>query len=223
MPHKTVFVVGPPRTGTSIIVKCLEKSGLNIGKNLFGHKYKSQDVIFRKHNRNIKQLLYEQLAREKPDLKKPIEIGKPIQDEVNKVWRYVLLWHIEVLKDPLFYEIFGVYWHVSKHFREQKFIWTHRDPLETAKSAVRLKYLSNVPGAEPYTSYKTLGRLKKIDTYNLIHEQYFPKSDSINVYFEDLLHDTQGVSEKVTNWLGREFDVSLVSRNDTFAEKGEPQ
>jgi hypothetical protein len=218
----TVFVVGPPRTGTSIVLKCLEKSGYNTGKNLFGHKYKSQDKFFRETNRGVVRLLYKQL-RETSSLEKPIRIGKPIVDEINKFWKYAILYQIEAIKDPLFYEIFGVYWNCSELFRKQKIIWMHRDPVETAKSAVRLKYISNVPPHETLTSYTVGARLKKIYDYNNVHEMYFSRSNGINVYFEDLLSDPEKVKYEMSGFLGRGFDTSLIAKSETYSEKGTPQ
>ena len=223
MPHNIVFVVGPPRTGTSVLVKCLEKSGYNIGKQMLGHKYLSQNTVFRRANRKIKRLLYEQLVGSGHDPKKPVEIGEPIAEEIKKFWRYATLYKIEVLKDPLFYEIFGVYWMVNPLFREQKFIWTHRDPLEAAKSAVRLKYIKNVPEAEPLTSYTVKGRLKTFDTYENIHATYYNRTDGVNVHFEDLLNDTESVGKELSEFLERPFDTSMISTKETFKEKGEPQ
>ena len=222
MPHNVIFVVGTPRTGTSILVKCLEKSGYNIGKKLFGHKYKSQDVVFRGYNRRVKELLIKQLLKTK-NLKQPIAPDGEIQATIADFWKYAALWNIEVLKDPLFYEIFGVWWNVSSVFRDQKFIWTHRNPMDVAKSAVRLKYLRGVPELEPITSYKVMGILKFYEAYQNIHEVYFPKCTGINVYFEDLLNDTQAVADELSEFIGRKFDTSLISKKETYKKTGIPQ
>jgi len=221
MQHKIVFVVGMPRTGTSILVKCLEKSGYNIGEKVYGHKYKSQDGAFRFSNRKIMRLLCEQLKHHNP--KKPVSISEDMADEVKKVFRYVMLYRIDVLKDPLFYELLGIYAAVNPGLFEHKFIWTHRDPLETAKSAVRLKYMSGVPELEPRSNFTVNRGLKRSDAYNAVHETYRPKCDGIDVYFEDLLNDTQSVSRKLSNFLGREFDASMISKHETFKATGVPQ
>jgi len=189
---------------------------------MLGHKYKSQDIPFRASNREIKTLLIKQLLKSKNDIKKPVVIGERISQKVDKVWEYIILYQIDALKDPLFYEIFGVYWNVSPIFRKQKFIWTHRDPLEAAKSAVRLKQLKNVPEG-PLTEYTVQARLKKIDGYNQVHEHYFPKCDGINVHFEQLLSDPDKIGLELSDFLGREIDMSEVNPKETYKVAKTPQ
>ena len=130
---------------------------------------------------------------------------------------------IEVLKDPWFYGLFGVYAKVNPKFFEHKFIWTQRDPIESAKSKVRLKYMSNIPNGNSRTEYKVRGLLKWDYLYQAVHSLYFNKCDGINVYFEDLLNDTQNVSTQLAKFLGRDFDTSMISTKETYKEKGTPQ
>jgi len=218
-----VFIVGPARTGTSVLTMCLKNSGYKIGKHMLGHKYPSQDRMFMTINREIKRLLYKQLLESKQSLDKPIVIGKPIHDEINKFWRYAALYRIEAVKDPLFYEIFGVYWNASEIFRDQKFIWTHRNKMDAAKSAVRLKYMAGVPEKEPYTSYTTKGRLKRLEAYDNIHKIYFDKCNGINIEFEDIVNNPLKVKEQLSKFLGKTIDTSIIDEKETYQKTGLPQ
>jgi hypothetical protein len=223
MPHKIVFVVGMARTGTSIIVKCLEKSGYNIGKKVYGHKYKSQDGVFGYANRKLHVLLKEHMKDQVFDPKKIIRITEPMANEIKQVFNYALTYRVEVLKDPWFHEFFGMYDAVYPQLYEHKFIWTHRDPLESTKSKVRLKYMSNIPENAARSAYKVKSLLKWVGSYNDVHSLYFNKCDSINVYFEDMLNDTKRVGEELSEFLGRPFDTSMISTKETYKEKGTPQ
>jgi hypothetical protein len=217
--HNAIFIVGPPRTGTSILFKCLEKSGYRVGTRLFGHKYKSQDFVFRDINREIYRLIVDLLNDRTSSA--PLVINEPIIKKMREFWRYALLNRIDIFKDPLLYQIFGAYWNADESFRSQKFIWTHRDPLETAKSTVRLKCISNIP--EKGACFTVGKHLKWLSGYNNIHETYRPQCDGIDVYFEDLLNNTRNVKEELSEFLGRPFDTSMISTKETYKEKGTPQ
>jgi len=223
MQHRIVFVVGLSRTGTSILVKCLENSGYNIGKRAFGHKYKSQDGVFGYANNEIFSSLKDQLKGRVVDINKPIEVTEDIAKLVRSVFQYAQLYKVDVLKNPWFHNLIGIYAAVNAEFFDHKFIWTHRDPLERAKSEVRLKYMRSVPPGNSFKNYKVKKLMRWDYEYQDVHSLYFNKRNGINVYFEDLLNDTQSVSRKLSNFLGREFDSSTISKHETFKATGVPQ
>jgi hypothetical protein len=99
----------------------------------------------------------------------------------------------------------------------------HRDPLETAKSAVRLRYMKDMPPGDPKSEFTTTRQMYNSHMQGVVHEKYFPKSDSVNVYLEELVDNPEKTGDKISGFLNREIDLSRVSIVETFKEAREPQ
>ena len=125
------------RTGTSILFKCLEKSGFYGGPEdkLFGHYYKTQHREFGNINREIRMWAKTQNTTvplrkwQVPEQIYPIlcKLGSEMEDQ-----------GINMLKDPQSAPVMQLWIDIVPQFKNPKFIRIERDPLEVAKSCVRL-------------------------------------------------------------------------------------
>jgi len=197
-----IFIVGHARTGTSVLFKCLENSGFYPGVNLFGHKYKTQDLTLNWYRRQI----YD---------KEPVDF--------NDFWEYADKNRIEVLKDPELWMVFGALFHTNERFANSRFIWTIRPSKDVAMSAVRLQRMRNMPPCPPNPKKTIVGQIESYEKYCDVLENYYRKTDSLLVDFEQLLKSPEKVGDRLSSFLGRTISMDIVSDKETYDEKGVPQ
>jgi len=203
-----ILIVGHARTGTSVLFQCLINSGFNGGNNLFGHKYKTQDLLFNKVRVGLNEQL-EDVNSRKYDFK--------------PLWNYCETNNIEVLKDPGFWPLFPLFYRDSERFKKFKFIWTTRVPKDVAESEVRLQKIENVPPVEDNWELTVEERLESYRGYENLIKEYAIKVDSIIVDFDRMLNQTEYVARELSEFLGREIDMGIVSRDETYEATGVPQ
>ena len=146
---------------------------------------------------------------------RPQELTEAHLRQIHAVKHFIKEKKIDVLKDLYFIWLYNCY-----AWKGIKYIWTKRNFDEIVKSTLRLQ--------------KRLGAIKT-RTYEkkaLIFEQYkyaietlmkqIP-DERIEIHLEDLLSDTLKIRSQLSNFLGREIDMSIVSSSETWQEKRVPQ
>ena len=63
-----------------------------------------------------------------------------------------------------------------------------------------------------------MGYIRKIDR---IWQKFLPGVDHVEVWLDDLINETEKTKTKVSEFIGREFNIDLVSKAETWAESGE--
>jgi len=196
-----IFIVGHARTGTSVLFKCMENS-FCVGDNLFGHKYETQDLTLNWYRRQV----YDKVAV-----------------DFNDFWEYADRAGIELLKDPELWMVFGALFHTNERFANSRFIWTIRPSKDVAMSAVRLQRMRNMPPCPPNPKKTIVGQIESYEKYCTVLESYYHKTDSHLVDFEQLLESPDKVGKRLSEFVGRKVDMSLVDTQETYKATGVPQ
>ena len=199
-----IFISGFARTGTSILFRCLQKSGFNGGDNLFGHKYETQD----------KRLYWLRYSIENK-MVNPNNYRRVINDFFN----YCSVQDIDILKDPHIWTIFNALYAYSEEFRHAKFIWTQRNPLEIAKSQVRLHRQFNMPPVEENGKITVKGALRAYKDFEQIFYKYRFKLRSLIVRFDDLVYNPKAIQPMISGFVGKDLDISEISPEETFRHR----
>lgn len=207
--------------------QCLEKSGLNPGKkgDLSGFKYKTEHIGFRLCNFLILMSLgYKPLVddgkgkyqvvdlfSEKPNVLQPIPYRA--QDRMYQFFLQMRDDNIQLLKDPQAAPAMREWISRSKTFANAKYVWMRRDPLKTAKSFVRLK----VPRMPQYRGLLTTRKAKRIyEDHEMLWGQVLSGLNHIEVRLEDFLTNTGREAKRISKFIGRDLDTSLVNKKETF-------
>ena len=200
-----IFISGFARTGTSILFKCLQNSGFNGGDNLFGHKYKTQDKRLNSTRTNIDD---GNLSLEEHD------------NYINEFFNYCAINKIEILKDPHLWTVFKAFYEHSQEFRESKFIWTMREPLEIVESQVRLQEQHNMPPVELNGKLTVHDMLIIYWNFNKIYRKYCDEVQSLIIDFKGLVYRPKSVQPVISEFIGRPFDISEISSDETYESSG---
>ncbi len=193
-----IIVAGWGRTGTSIMFRCLQESDFYGGKpeELGGHEAKTEHLAFRSLNyrfaiRNPAPIIHQSLFLE-----------------------YLERRGVNLLKDPQLAVCIRTWLEKSHIFREAKYIWCRRDQLEAAKSMVRLK-IPRFPDMRGILT--TRAALQTCKCHEKVWGEVLQDLDHCVVWLEDLLHHTATTAKFVSEFIGREFDTSLISVKETYA------
>jgi len=223
-----IIVAGWARTGTSIMVKCLEKSGYNLGpeKHLTGAQYKTENNQFRVCNFLImyysgfksisKQQYNEQIYTDDffvgiPENGKKIPFG--VKQQMRRFVNYAKSNNIEVLKDPQSAFAMQEWMEFDQIFQNAKFIWMKRDPIEAAKSFIRLK----IPRIPQYRGVLTTTKaLKTLKLHDQMWGKILKNKEHHIVWLEDLLNFPKITQELLSQFLGRKFDISMIDASMTY-------
>ena len=207
-----IVIACHPRTGSSILVKCLEKSGYHLGGPLNGHYYASEygpvlmvnRLIFNKFQINWDdgKVLYQKVEEEDPYL---FELIKKCANKIERDG-------VEVIKDTQFGVVADIWAQVSPLFANALYIYLERDELETAKSEVRQRYKihSHLP------KVKTRFSQRRYQFHKTAWEDFLPKVKHVRVQYEEMLSYPRSVGRDLSMFLGREIDMSLIDPNKTY-------
>jgi len=203
------IVAGYARTGTSILFKCLEKSGLFGGtkEQLYGHHYKSQHKEFNDINKQI--LLW---AMQK-DMTVPVrkwQIPEQIHPILNELGREMEKQGINIVKDPQAGPVMQLWIDIVPYFQKPKFIRIEREPLEVGKSCIRLwmdqGWIKKTKVQDVVERYKFENKL-----WDLTCEPY----ETLRLQYKDLFN-MNGKKDEISEFIGMEFDTSLIDPEKTF-------
>jgi len=223
-----IIVAGWARTGTSVMVKCLEKSGFNLGpeKHLTGAQYKTENNQFRVCNflimyymgfqsiskqRHEGQVFTDDFFIDTPNNNRQLPFG--VKQQMRRFVNYLKENKVEVLKDPQSAFAMKEWLKIDQIFRNAKFIWMKRNPMEAAKSFIRLK----IPRIPQYRGVLTTRKaLKTFQLHDKMWEELLKDKDHCVVWLEELLNFPDTVGYFLSEFLGRDFDNSLIDRSMTY-------
>jgi len=193
-----IFVGGMGRSGTSVLMECLKNSGYNIGREclLHGHKYKSEYIpLFT----TLNWLFISIFERDKL-------INKSEWDVLNSMANFTIIEGVEVLKvlKLSFFLPFLKHHDIAK---DPKFILMFRDIDEAIASSYRLSGF-------PVSNYDVIKSY--IDSWNNISEGH----PTIRIKHEDLINNTEEVKKKLSVFLDRDIDMSIISPKETYEVSG---
>jgi len=189
-----IFVGGVPRSCTSAIMMCLKNSGFYIGNegSLHGHKYKSEYQPL--------GLTLQWLLSEKKTLNK---------DEwviLNNVATYTVKSGVEAIKVFNFCYVLQI---LKDHpiCKKAKYIIMSRDIDEAVISANRID-------SKKFNSNKVFNQLSRTWDFGT---RGLPR---IKITHNDVIHNTGDVKKKLSNFLGRSIDMSIISSKETYEVSG---
>jgi len=223
-----IIVAGWARTGTSIMFRCLQESGFYGGeqKHLTGLPYKTEHNMFRVCNFLImyysgfqsisvkkykQQQLVDDFFVDTPKEKKILPY--PVRQKMQQFLQRIESDGVNILKDPQSAFAMKEWLKFDEMFANAKYIWCRRNPLEAAKSFVRLK----IPRIPQYRGVLTTRKAMK--TYALhdnIWEETLHNLSYIQVDLEQLIMDTKTTAERISEFIGVPFDTSLVTEKATY-------
>ncbi len=227
-----IVVCGIGRTGTSVIMECLIKSGYNArDHNLFPlldleDKRSRQEIL----ENTTWGMMNAEISVERGVVRSykihPNAIGiimglrknNPISSKILcRMARTIEYFHesnIEILKDPMgiyaykrWIENFGI-------FKNAKWIWTRREPLERAKSEVRHKI--ELHGSEIFRGFTTNESLKVARRYEKELAKVLPTVNYIEIWLEDILNKTKEIGDKLSEFIGGQIDMSPVNIKEVW-------
>ena len=125
--------------------------------------------------------------------------------------------NIEVLKDTQMIGQIRAWCDIFPLFREAKYIYLERPIREVAKSTIRLynKHHHHLP---MLTVKRHEARYK---FFCDLWEAFLPYVSHVRVDYEDMIHEPETVSYKLSNYLGRYIDMSLIDPRKTYQASGE--
>ena len=225
-----IIVAGWARTGTTIMFQCLQESGFYGGeqKQLTGTPHKSEHSQWRVCNfflmyyLGFQPIMTKDFTEQKlrvvddfftglPDMhrKLPPHVWDKMRVCVNGIKKD----RINILKDPQSAFAITEWIRFDEMFTNAKYIWCRRDPLEAAKSMVRLK----LPRIKQYRGVLTTKKaLKVYELHEAIWEKTLNNLLHIQVQLEHLVMEPETQAERISEFIGVPFDVSLVTEKQTY-------
>jgi len=210
-----LIVAGYPRTGTSILFKCLEKSGFNGGTedDLKGHYYKSQHIDFGDYSHQLT------IFASRMGIPFPLrarDLPTPMVLQMQKIGTEMEDQGINLIKDPNGALATQAWIDAVPTFKNPEFIMIERDGLETAKSCIRLWHKLEM------NKSATVRLIQH--TYEL-HKELWEKTSrgypKITINHAEFFDNLESVKKRVSKFIGREFDTSLIDPNKTYAASKE--
>ena len=223
-----IIVAGWARTGTSIMFRCLQESGFYGGeqRHLTGLPYKTEHNMYRVCNFLImyylgfqsisakqykKQTLVDDLFVDKPEEEKSLPHG--VRRKMQQFLQLIESDGVNILKDPQSAFAMKEWLKFDEKFAHAKYIWCRRDPLEAAKSFVRLK----IPRIPQYRGVLTTKKaMKTYALHDKIWEETLHDLSHIQVDLEQLIMETETTAERISEFIGVPFDTSLVTEKATY-------
>ncbi len=230
-----IVVCGIGRTGTSVIMECLIKSGFNSRDHKLFPLLDLEDEEIRQQilENRIWGLTNSEISVERGVIRSfkfhPQAIGtimglrkdNPISNEtyslMSKVIHYFETSNIDILKDPTGIYAYKRWIEYFDIFNDAKWIWTRRDSLTRAKSMVRHRI--ELYGAKIFRGFTTKKNLEVGRRYERELEQVLPTVNYIEIWLEDLLNKTKEMGDKLSEFIGRQIDMSPVNKKKVWAGK----
>jgi len=226
-----IIVAGWARTGTSIMFRCLQESGFYGGEQnqLAGFPQKTELIDFRICNFHImyymgfkplvtkdlkdqKIRVVDDLFAEMPTSDRTLPYG--VKERMGALLNSIEKDGINLLKDPQSAFAISEWLKFDEMFANAKYIWCKRDPMETAKSFIRLK----IPRFPDYRGVLTTRRaLKTYELHDKIWEKTLHNLSHIEVYLEQLVMEPEATAERISKFIGVPFNTSLVTEKETYA------
>ena len=190
-----IIVAGCPRSGTSIMFRCLQASGFDGGEKLAGRENRTECTEFAAIITNV------------------VETRSPKM--VRKITKYQ---GQEILKSPYASLAIKYLYHRNKLFQKAKYIWMQRDLDEVAKSLVRKQRKYGYLKWERFTTVR--GAVRQVKDLDAKWRYFFFYNPVVNikVWLDDLIENTESVGRRVSNFIGRELDTNLVTKDETWNE-----
>jgi hypothetical protein len=206
-----LIIAGYARTGTSILFKCLEKSGFygGSGDEINGHYYKTQHVDFGQFSHKIanygaaNRLYFPIRARMLPPsyISTMLNIGDRIQAS-----------NINLIKNPLGALSTQPWLDIVPAFREPRFIRIKRDPLETAKSCVRAWRTTIKVNLDSTVR----DALEFYDLHNELWDLTCKDHPTVRMNYDEFFNNLPALKDRLSDFIGCEFDTSLIDVNKTY-------
>ena len=225
-----IVVAGWARTGTSIMFRCLQESGFYGGEpeQLTGTPYKTEHSqwrvckFFMMYYLGFKPIMTKDIAEQNmrvvddffvdtPEI--PRTLPSHVEEKMQQFLQRAKLDGINILKDPQSAFAMQEWLRFDEMFATAKYIWCRRDPLEAAKSMVRLK----LPRIKQYRGVLTTRKaLKTYELHDKIWEKTLNNLSHIQVQLEHLVMDPETEAERISEFIGVPFDTSMVTEKATY-------
>lgn len=149
-------------------------------------------------------------------------LTKEIKEEMDDFIGLITWQDLKVIKEPNCQIPLQTWINNYECFRNAKYIWTRRDPLEAAKSLVRLKVPNRIDarGIVGPTGYR--GNLKvktacKLNKYwDGILAKIMPSVKHIEVWHSDLINNPKETFGMISNFLGKEINTEPFDRGKVW-------
>jgi hypothetical protein len=202
-----IVVAGCPRSGTTIMFRCLVESGFYPGEKLQGRGHKSEDAQLWKIVACFMQGYHFTRARE------------------HKIARGRLIGKFKgpaVVKNPYLSNCIRHLHKNNQYFKDALYVWMRRDLKEIAKSLVRKKYKHPARHLDRYENFTTVsGALKLAMQLDDKWRKFLPRVRYIEIWLNDLIEKPDVVQQRMSEFIGRDFNISLVTKDETWAGSGE--
>ena len=189
-----IFVGGVPRSCTSILMMCLKNSGYYLGaeSHLHGHKYKSE---YQPLGLTIQWVLNNKIKITQLEFTILQNVATfTISEKVEAIKVFGFCFVLPLLKD-------------HKILKDAKFIIMSRDVGDAVLSAKRV----NEKKVVNENSFS--GLLKTWDFFTKDYQR-------IKLTYHDVIYKTNEVRDRLSTFLGREIDMSVIDPRMTYEASG---
>ena len=195
-----IIILGA-RSGTSVLFRCLEKSGFNGDSS--GYRRRNNDSEHRQFRfMNIR-------------LRKAANPADVIL-EAKKLWSDILDRQVEIVKEPLFAWVWPTWFKVIPEFRLYKYIWLRRDMRDRAYSLLKYQTIQGYRDRSLDKCYKYCQAMDSSIRHLVSHTPNY-----LVVEFDDLvnLRHVDAISE----FIERDLDTSLIDKAKVSVHGQEPR
>jgi len=207
---------------------CLKNSGAKIAGYHIGWGYESELKVFRNLNYDVAlgvgcgRLLGDsfygkQAHDQKSDVLIPggldFEFKPALHDEITTFINYIKKEGIDLIKDPQAPPSLCYLVNNYEFFKGAKYVWMHRDPLEAAKSFIRLKLRPAL--ACGFRGHITTLKAKAIyEWHEALLEYVFENTQCIKVDMKKFIAGEE--TKKIEQFLGLELNMDAIDLKRTF-------
>jgi len=218
-----IILPGVSRTGTSVLWQCLDKTFKQGNKLTLAGRPPTEHFIWRVANYVVGKYAGATPLLPKSDIDlKLMDIlkgqlhDKPTHEhairEMSDCIGMLVYDEVKVLKEPMCLFALPTWIEYYKCFRDAKYIWTRRDPLECAKSWVRLKMR--------YFEYRGILTVKLAEKIIRQHEELLEKTmagvNHIVVWHHDLINDSDKTFKIISDFVGKEVNTESFDRGKVW-------